>query len=203
MYKYNGGHIELIIGPMFAGKTTELIRRLTRAQYAGQKIIVFKPVIDDRYSESHVVSHNGEKIYSIVTNDFNDIMNISKDYDVIAIDEIQFFPSHGPVVENEQELILGINELLNKLADKGKEIIVTGLDMDFKCEPFTNTMLIAGIAEKIDKLTAICINCGAPATRSQRLVNGKPAYSTDPSIIIGGKESYEARCRKCHKILFK
>lgn len=195
------GQIEIITGPMFAGKTEELIRRLTRVQYAGQKAIVFKPEIDNRYEQNKVCSHSGKQIDCIVTNTLNDIWEQGQNYDVIAIDEIQFLPTRDEILINQQHVEIRIDDLLNKLADMGKRIIVTGLDLDFRGKPFVNTMYIMAIAEKVDKLTAICMQCGNLATRSQRLIDGKPAHYLDPIIVVGAEETYEARCRKCHAVV--
>ena len=197
MYKYNGGHIEVITGPMFAGKTEELIRRLTRAEIANQDIIVFKPYIDDRYSKEKVVTHSGKEIESKVIKILEDIMLEvdHKDYDIVAIDEVQFFTMKD--FHNN----LNIVKLIEHMADSGIRIITTGLDTDFKGEPFDITTQLMGRAEKIDKLTAICNECGTPATRTQRFIDGEPAHKDDPVILVGGEEEYEARCRKHHIVL--
>lgn len=189
MYHSNG-RIEVITGPMFAGKTEELIRRLTRAQYANQKIIVFKPEIDNRYSDNKVVSHNGKEIDCIVTDKIDQLHEIINSYDVVAIDEVQFFD-------------ISIIKDIKTLADSGIRVIVTGLDTDFRGEPFGIMRDLICIAEKVDKLTAICTQCGKLATRTQRIINGKPAKYTDPVVLIGAKEAYEARCRECHEVIMK
>lgn len=182
------GFIEVIVGPMFSGKSEELIRRIKRAQIAKQKVQVFKPAIDDRYSIDKVVSHNGSNINAISVVKASEIIRLlEEDTDVISIDEIQFFdPS--------------IVDVVREIADLGKRVICAGLDMDFRGEPFGPTPDIMAIAESVDKLTAICVKCGNPATRTQRLINGNPAKYNDPIILVGAHETYEARCRKCHEV---
>lgn len=182
------GWIEVVVGPMYSGKSEELIRRLRRAQIARQKIQVFKPSIDDRYSIDEVVSHNGEKIKAIPVKNSDEIYKLlSNDTEVIGIDEVQFFDD-------------GIIDLCRRLADKGLRVIVAGLDMDFRGEPFGPTPNIMAIAEFVDKLTAVCVICGHPANRTQRLINGEPASYNEPTILVGAKESYEARCRLHHQV---
>lgn len=182
------GWIEVICGPMFAGKSEELIRRANRLTYAKKKYLVFKPLIDNRYSENQVVSHNKRSLNSINITCAKEIYDhINDDLDAVLIDEIQFL---------DKEIV----NVADDLANKGFRVICGGLDMDFKNEPFENTALLLAKAEKIDKLTAICVVCGEAATRSQRLVNGLPASEDDDIISVGGKESYEPRCRKCHKV---
>jgi len=182
------GFIEAIVGPMFSGKSEELIRRIKRAQIAKQKVQVFKPAIDDRYSIDKVVSHNGTNINAISVVKASEIIELlEEDTEVIAIDEIQFF-DHSIV------------DVVREIADLGKRVICAGLDMDFRGEPFGPTPDVMAIAESVDKLTAICVKCGNPATRTQRLINGKPAKYDDPIILVGAHETYEARCRKCHEV---
>ena len=180
MYRpVNHGYIEVVVGPMYSGKSEELIRRLKRAKIAKQNIIVFKPHIDDRYSKSDVVSHSGDSIEAIPIEKPSDIYDlIDEDIQVVGIDEVQFFD----------------------LANKGVRVIAAGLDMDFKGEPFGPTPRLLAVAEFVDKIQAICSVCGQPATRSQRLIDGKPARYDDPIIQVGAVESYEARCRKCHVV---
>lgn len=185
------GWIEVITGPMFAGKTEELIRRIKRLEYAKKNIIVFKPVIDNRYAENEVVSHNNNRTKSVNIASVKEIFDhVTNDTDVVAVDEVQFL---------EPETV----EILNYLADKGKRVIVSGLDTDFRGEPFSFMPKLIAIAEFVTKLTAVCVKCSAPATRTQRIVNGKPAKYMDPIVLIGASESYEARCRKCHKVYRK
>ncbi len=191
MLKQKEGWIEVITGPMFAGKTEELLRRIKRLEYAKKNIVVFKPVIDNRYAEGEVVSHNKNRTKSVNIINANDIFKyISKDTEVIAIDEVQFL----------DEAVVGI---LDYLASRGKRVIVSGLDSDFRAEPFSFMPKLLAIAEFVTKLTAVCVVCGAPATKTQRIVDGKPAKYLDPIVLIGASESYEARCRHCHKVYRK
>ncbi|OSB08382.1 thymidine kinase [Paraclostridium bifermentans] len=189
MYRpVNHGYIEIVIGPMYSGKSEELIRRLKRAKIAKQNVVVFKPLIDDRYSKEDVVSHSGYTINAIPIKDSSEMEKyINEDTQVVGIDEVQFF-------DNE------VVDMAIKLADKGIRVIAAGLDMDFKGEPFGPTPKLLAVAEFVDKIQAICSVCGQPATRSQRLINGKPAKYDEPIIQVGAVESYEARCRKCHVV---
>nr|WGD73002.1 thymidine kinase [Bacillus subtilis] len=182
------GWLELICGSMFSGKSEELIRRVKRATYAKQEVRVFKPVIDNRYSEAAVVSHNGTSMTSYAISSAADIWDhISESTDVIAVDEVQFF---------DQEIV----EVLSSLADKGYRVIAAALDMDFRGEPFGVVPNIMAIAESVTKLQAVCSVCGSPASRTQRLIDGKPASYDDPVILVGASESYEARCRHHHEV---
>lgn len=186
MTKYEGGWIELIVGCMFSGKSEEMIRRVKRAIIANQKVIVFKPAIDKRYDKDKVVSHNGIKIEAVVVENPEQIYNMSKDYDVVAIDEAQFF---------DEKLI----EVVEKLAEENKRVIIAGLDQDFRGEPFSIMPYLMAIADSIDKLHAICVICGAVATKSQRLIENKPAPYDSPTIVVGAMETYQPRCRKCYQ----
>ena len=178
----------MITGPMFAGKTEELIRRVRRLQYANRNIIVFKPTIDDRYAENEVVSHNDSRTRSISIMKASQIMEyVKRDTDVVAIDEIQFL---------DEEAV----DICEYLANKGVRVIVSGLDRDFRGEPFSFMPKLLSIAEYVTKLSAICVKCHTPATRTQRIINGKPANYNDPIVLIGAKDSYEARCRGCHEV---
>ena len=186
------GWIEVVCGPMFAGKSEELIRRAKRLGFAKKKYLVFKPSIDNRYSQNEVVSHDKRSLKSISCSNTLQVREYLNNYkennlDAIIFDEIQFF---------DEDII----SLCEELANKGIRVIVGGLDMDFKGEPFPIMASLLAVAEKIDKLTAICVICGEAATRSQRLVNGEPASSNDEIVLVGGNESYEPRCRACHKV---
>ena len=173
---------------MFSGKSEELIRRIRRAQIARQKIQVFKPSIDTRYSEINVVSHTGEQIKGVPVKSSDEILiKLIPDVNVVGIDETQFFDNK-------------IIDIVNMLADKGMRIIIAGLDMDFRGEPFGPMPFLMAIADDVQKLHAICTVCGEDATRTQRLINGKPAYYDDPVVMIGASEKYEARCRKHHYV---
>ncbi|MFN4219457.1 MAG: thymidine kinase [bacterium] len=184
MTKYEGGWIELIVGPMFSGKSEELIRRIKRSIIANQKVIVFKPSLDKRYEKDKIVSHNGIKIEAVIVDNPMEIYQKSQNFDVIGIDEAQFFDSQ-------------LVEIVEKLADEGKRIIIAGLDQDFRGEPFSIMPYLMAIADSVDKLHAICVICGAVATKSQRLINGNPAPYDSPTIVIGATETYQPRCRKC------
>lgn len=185
------GWIEVICGPMFAGKSEELIRRVKTLSYAHQKILAFKPSVDNRYDKSAIASHDGEKYQAYAVNSVSDIRNlIEEGTQVVAIDEVQFFGE--PIIS-----------LVEELADKGMRVIVAGLDTDFRGEPFGPMPELLARAEFVTKLSAACTVCGCAATRTQRLVDNKPASYDDPIIQIGAKESYEARCRKHHIVLNK
>jgi len=182
------GWIELICGSMFSGKTEELIRRVRRAEIARQKVQVFKPLLDDRYSASQVWSHDGLHCEAETIEKAADILNkLSPDTTVVAIDEAQF-------------LDWTVADVARLLADRGLRVIITGLDLDFRGEPFGPMPLLLAEAEMADKLQAICVVCGSPASRTQRLINGQPAHYTDPVIMVGASEVYEARCRHCHQV---
>ena len=185
------GWIEVICGSMFAGKTEELLRRVKRLEYAKKNIVVFKPLMDDRYAENEVVSHNQNRTRSVNISRAAQIFDyIDSNTQVVAVDEIQFL----------DEEAVAICEFL---AEQGIRVIVSGLDRDFRGEPFSFMPKLLAIAEYVTKLTAICVKCGIPATRTQRIVNGKPARYDDPIVLIGAEESYEARCRSCHKVYRK
>lgn len=183
-----GGWIEVICGCMFSGKTEELIRRVKRAQIARQKIQVFQHCLDLRYGEHCVASHSGAQLEATTARTAAEILHqIEPDTRMVAIDEAQFFDTAiAPVCE--------------ELADRGLRVIVAGLDMDFRGEPFGAMPRLLAVAEMVDKLNAICVVCGGPATRTQRLIDGKPAYYEDPVIMVGASEVYEARCRTCHQV---
>jgi thymidine kinase len=187
-HRYDGGWIELICGSMFSGKSEELIRRLVRAEIAKQKVQVFKPKLDNRYAAEKVISHSGYHFAATVVETAAEIEAlIEPDTGVIAIDEVQFFDWQ-------------VAELCEKLADNGKRVILAGLDMDFRGEPFGRMPLLMAQAEVVDKLQAICMVCGAPASRTQRLIDGRPANYHDPVIMVGASEVYEARCRHHHDV---
>ncbi|WP_409296104.1 thymidine kinase [Peribacillus sp. SCS-26] len=182
------GWMEIICGSMFSGKSEELIRRVRRAQFAKQKIMVFKPAIDNRYSEESVVSHNGSSFTAVPISKSTDIFKaIDPDLDVIAIDEVQFFDAE-------------IVEVAQHLADSGFRVILAGLDQDFKGEPFGPVPALLSLAESVTKLQAVCAVCGSPASRTQRLIDGRPASYHDPVILVGASEAYEPRCRHHHEV---
>ena len=182
------GNLEVIVGPMFAGKSEELIRRINRLKYAKKNYVVFKPKIDNRYSENEVCSHQLRKEPSIIIEKAKEILeHVNQDTEVVCIDEVQFF---------DDEII----EIIDYLANNGKRVIVAGLDMDFKGDPFMVVAKLLAKAEYVTKLTAICAVCGKEATMTQRLISGEPAKRTDPVVLVGASESYEPRCRHCHKV---
>lgn len=182
------GWVEVICGSMFSGKTEELIRRVKRAQIAKQHVQVFKPHLDDRFMVEKVTSHDGAHFEAIAVDDVAELeRQISPDSDVIAIDEVQFFDWR-------------IADLVNDLAAHGMRVILAGLDMDFRGEPFGPMPLLMAEAEILDKFSAICVICGSPASRTQRLIDGRPASYDDPVILVGASEVYEARCRHCHEV---
>lgn len=186
------GRLEVICGSMFSGKTEELMRRLGRAEYAKQNVLTIKHSIDNRKSAATILSHNGQErlAFSIDNNkeNINKILDLAnKNIQVIGIDEIQFFP-------------IEIIDVIVKLVDMGKTIIVAGLDLDFKGEPFGITPLIMAIADSVLKLKAICVVCGKDAHHTQRIINGIPAKYDDPIILVGAQDAYEARCRNCFAI---
>lgn len=186
--QYREGWIEVICGCMFAGKTEELIRRVHVLSYAKKKIKVFKPQIDDRYSKEDIVSHSGDRIPCFSVSKAIEILKyIETDTEVVAIDEVQFF----------DDLIIDVCEYL---ADQGLRVMVAGLDKDFRGEPFGVMPDLLTRAEFVTKLTAVCAKCGAPATRTQRLVNGEPASFESDIVLVGSNEHYEPRCRHCHEI---
>ncbi len=182
------GTIEVITGSMFSGKTDELIRRLIRARIARQKVQVFKPAIDVRYAVEKVTSHNGSHFEATPIVAASEILqHLQSDTTVIGIDEAQFFDAE-------------IVTVVEMLAERGLRVIIAGLDMDFRGEPFGPMPLLMAKAERVDKLQAICMVCGEPASRTQRLVNGQPAHYDDPVVIVGASELYEARCRLHHQV---
>lgn len=190
-HQYRPGWVEVISGCMFAGKTEELIRRIKVLEFAKKNIKVFKPRIDNRYSDTFVVSHAGSRVNSIVIDKAAEILDhVDSSVDVVAIDEVQFLDED-------------ICEVCDILAKEGKRVMVAGLDMDFRGEPFGMMPKLITEAEFVTKLTAVCNKCGAPATRTQRLVNGKSASYNDPLVLIGASEAYEARCRHCHEVTDK
>ena len=182
------GVIEMICGPMFAGKTEELIRRVRRMDFAKSKYLIVKPALDVRYSMTEVVSHNKSKVNAIPVASSSEIEKfLTPNLQAIVIDEIQFFDE-------------GIVPLVKKWANEGYRVICAGLDCDFRGNPFPIVASVLAMAESVTKLTAICPICGKEATLTQRVISGHPAYEDDPTILVGEKESYEPRCRACHEV---
>ena len=182
------GSLEVICGSMFSGKSEELIRRLRRAEFAKQKIMVFKHSLDTRKTIKHVISHNSTKIKAMAIKDpYSILAQVNESVDVIGIDEVQFFD-------------LGIVSVILKLVDAGKKVFAAGLDLDFRGIPFGPMPALMALSDKTLKLKAICVNCGCDAHFSQRIVNGEPAKFNDPVILPGAEECYQARCRSCFSI---
>ena len=173
------GRVEVVCGSMFSGKTEELIRRLRRAQFAKQRVEIFKPAIDVRYSEEEVVSHEGTSILSTPVDSSASILLMGQESDVVGIDEAQFFDDH-------------IVEVCNELADRGIRVIVAGLDLDFRGQPFGPMPALLAIADEVTKVHAICVRCGALAYVSHRIVAG------DKQVMLGEKHEYEPLCRECY-----
>jgi thymidine kinase len=186
--RHTHGLVEVICGSMFSGKTDELIRRLVRATIAKQKVQVFKPAIDVRYAVEKVTSHAGADYGAIPIEKAAEIRTkLESDTTVVGIDEAQFMDAEVVTIASE-------------LADKGIRVLVAGLDQDFRGEPFGPMPALMSLAERVDKIHAICMVCGDEASRTQRLVNGKPARYDDPVVIVGASEMYEARCRRHHEV---
>ncbi len=187
-HQYKEGWIEVICGCMFAGKTEELIRRINVLSYAHKKMVIFKPRIDNRYSNHQIVAHSGLSVDCIVIDksmEIIDYINKEDGIEIVAIDEVQFLDDD-------------IAKVCDHLANQGMRVMVAGLDKDFRGEPFGIMKELLTRAEFITKLTAVCSKCGAPATKTQRLINGKPASFYDPIVLVGATEHYEPRCRHCH-----
>ncbi|TDQ38753.1 thymidine kinase [Aureibacillus halotolerans] len=180
------GSIEVICGSMFAGKTEALIQRIRAIREANEDIQVFKPSIDHRYSQTRVVSHNGDAEDSHVMMSSEALLEaVNEDILWVAVDEVQFFDE--AIVDN-----------MLRVADRGHHVIAAGLDLDFKGEPFPHVSRLLSMSDRVTKLQGVCAQCGKKASRTQRLVDGKPARATDPLIVVGGEEAYESRCRVCH-----
>ena len=181
-----GGWLEVVCGPMFSGKSEEMIRRLRRAEIAGQRVVLFKPRIDDRYDAADVVSHAGVRMRGVAVGSVPELAARAAGFEVVGIDEVQFFESR--IVEAALALVQG-----------GARVVAAGLDQDFRREPFGPMPLLLAHAEFVDKLQAVCHRCGGPATTTQRLVDGRPAPYSGDTVVIGAAEQYEARCRGCHE----
>jgi thymidine kinase len=185
------GHVEVIAGSMFSGKSEELIRRVKRAQIAKQKVQTFAHGLDTRYGMGRVASHNGTGLEAVPIQHAAQILeHLEEGVQVVAVDEAQFFD-------------WALADVVNQLAERGIRVIVAGLDLDFRGEPFGPMPLVMATAEQVEKLNAICVVCGGPASRTQRLINGEPAAYDDPVILVGANEVYEARCRHDHIVMRK
>ena len=184
---HTGGWLEVVCGPMFSGKSEELIRRLRRAEIAGQRTLIVKPQIDDRFDVGHVVSHAGARTRAVTAAASADVQRLARGYDAVGIDEVQFFDA-------------GIVEAIDALVQGGARVVAAGLAQDFRGLPFGMMPTLLCVAEFVDKLEAVCHRCGGPATRTQRLVDGEPAPFDGATIQVGALECYEARCRACHSV---
>ncbi|HXH97387.1 MAG TPA: thymidine kinase [Gaiellaceae bacterium] len=187
LFPERGGWLEVVCGPMFSGKSEELIRRLRRAEIAGQRALIVKPRIDDRFDIGHVVSHAGAKMRAVAVSGPKEIPGLVAGYDVVGVDEVQFFPAE-------------IVAVLDGLVERGMRVVASGLDQDFRGLPFGAMPELLCRAELVDKLQAVCHRCGGPATMTQRLVDGSPAPADGATIVVGAREQYEARCRTCHEL---
>ena len=176
----------MVCGPMFSGKSEELIRRLRRAEIAGQKALIVKPLIDDRYDLGHVVSHAGATMRAVTAETSTDVLRLATGYDAVGVDEAQFFDE-------------GIVATVEELVYRGSRVVVSGLAQDFRAEPFGSMPTLLCIADFVDKLQAVCHRCGGPATLTQRLLDGRPASFQGATVQIGALDSYEARCRPCYE----
>ena len=183
------GWVEVVSGVMFSGKSEELLRRVRRAMIARKRVQVFKSQLDDRYGGVfRISSHDGSELEAQPVSTSIQVAELVRpDCQVVAIDEAQFLDE-------------GVVRVVNDLADRGVRVIVAGTDMDFRGEPFGPMPQLMAVAERVDKLHAICVVCGDLATRNQRLIDGEPAPAEGPTIQVGGAESYEARCRRCHQV---
>jgi thymidine kinase len=186
---YTAGWVHVICGCMFCGKTDEMLRLLRRFSIAGRRVLLIKPRLDTRTDAIVVVSRSGAQHQAMAVEDASQIEALVGDADIVAIEEGQFFDEHLP-------------EVVERLADAGKQVLVTGLDRDFRGIPFGPMPRLMALADQVTKLTAICVMCGEPATRTQRLIDGSPAPADSPLIVIGGlgDETYEARCRLHHEV---
>jgi thymidine kinase len=181
-----GGWLEVVCGPMFSGKSEELIRRLRRAEIAGQRALIVKPLVDDRYDVGHVVSHAGARMRAVTSASGREVLRLAHGYDAVGIDEVQFFDD-------------GIVDSIDGLVHAGARVVAAGLAQDFRGLPFGSMPTLLCTAEFVDKLEAVCHRCGGPATLTQRLVDGRPAPFAGETVQIGALDSYEARCRGCYE----
>jgi thymidine kinase len=182
---HRGGWLEVVCGPMFSGKSEELIRRLRRAEIAGLRALIVKPCVDDRYDVGHVVSHAGATMRAVTASCSAEVLRLAAGYDAVGIDEVQFFDA-------------GIVEAIDALVAGGARVVAAGLAQDFRAQPFGAMPTLLCTAEFVDKLEAVCHRCGGPATLTQRLLDGLPAPFDGATVQIGALDSYEARCRNCY-----
>ena len=188
-FQVSGGWMEVVAGSMFSGKTEELLRRVRRATIARKRVQVFKSHLDDRYAGLWSVSSHDRRTFEAIPVDSSAqiLLRLDPMAQVVAIDEAQFLDA-------------GIVQVASSLADRGRRVILAGIDSDFRGEPFGPMPQLMAVAELVDKLHAICVLCGAPASRNQRLIGGKPAPYESPTIMVGAADAYEARCRACHMV---
>jgi len=185
----SAGTLIVITGSMFAGKSEELIRQVRRALYARKKVQVFKSALDTRWDSAAIATHNGVRFEAVPVSSSADLERlVEPDTEVVAIEEVQFFDE-------------GILALCDRWANEGRTVIAAGLDQDFRGQPFGFMPILLTLADEVIKLRAICARCGQPASKTQRLVDGRPASWDEPTILIGAAERYEARCRRCHRVL--
>ncbi len=185
-----GGRVEVICGCMYSGKTEELIRRMRHVQIACQPLRIFTPRMDARYGSALIASHTGDSLEAQPIAALREVLDHLGDARVVAIDELHFLE------DTPQEIL----RLCQHLADRGLRVVVAGLDQDYRAEPFPAMAALMAVAEQVDKLHAICVRCGAYASRSQRLINGRPAPANAPTLVVGGLDMYEARCRACYEV---
>ena len=185
-FPHRPGRVEVICGSMFSGKSEELISRLRRAEIAGQRALIVKPAIDDRYDVGHVVSHAGARMRAVTASSGTEVRRLAQGYDAVGIDEVQFFDD-------------SIVDAIAALVEDGARVVAAGLAQDFRGLPFGSMPTLLCVAEFVDKLEAVCHRCGGPATMTQRLVDGHPAPFGGATIQVGALDSYEARCRTCHE----
>ena len=188
MIRHNpsGGWLEVICGPMFSGKSEEMIRRLRRAEIAGRRVVIFKPQLDDRYDAADIVSHAGARMRGVPVGSSLELRARAQEADVVGIDEVQFF--------DDEIVVVALS-----LAEADTRVVAAGLDQDFRRLPFGAMPALLAHAEFVDKLQAVCHRCGGPATTTQRLLDGQPGPYSGETIVVGANEQYEARCRDCHE----
>ena len=181
-----GGWLGVVCGPMFSGKSEELIRRVRRAEIAGLRALIVKPAVDDRYDVGHVVSHGGAKMRAVTATSSAELRRLAAGYEAVGVDEVQFFDD-------------GVVDAITELVDRGGRVVAAGLAQDFRGLPFGPMPTLLAVADYVDKLEAVCHRCGGPATLTQRLLDGKPAPFSGETVQIGALDSYEARCRACYE----
>ena len=187
LFPERGGWLEVVCGPMFSGKSEELIRRVRRAEIAGLRALIVKPAVDDRYDVGHVVSHGGAKMRAVTAASSAEVRRLAAGYEAVGVDEAQFFDA-------------GIVDAISDLVGRGARVVAAGLARDFRGLPFGSMPTLLALADYVDKLEAVCHRCGGPATLTQRLVDGKAAPYSGETVQIVALDSYEARCRACYEV---